>query len=164
MCDCYLDATPIVDELKLHRPIIPAPGWRVFRVFLDREQEGGYDVCEYTPLGWQVQDDGDYKLVCVTQCTTFTAGNDRGDSCGYVYAGPTEKDPSPKELLSTAHNASAGFIQRRCRKNSSLREQVTAHLMQKNITIRWGQPEVTYCDFLRLTDEMLVELEEKVEL
>jgi hypothetical protein len=59
-----IDLTPIMEELKLHRPVFPAPGWKVFAVYLDRNAEGGVDVNEITCiLGWQVQDDTSFALI-----------------------------------------------------------------------------------------------------
>ena len=59
MCDCNCDITPIVEELKKHRPIIPAPGWRVFTVLLDTTEPDNVRYREQSILGWQVGD-GDW--------------------------------------------------------------------------------------------------------
>ena len=71
MCDCYFDVSPIVEELKLHRPIIPAPGWRVFHAYLSEDAEDGLQLNEYeNVLGWQMQNDGSFRLVICTEYFT----------------------------------------------------------------------------------------------
>jgi hypothetical protein len=164
MCDCDIDVSPIVEELKLHRPIIPAPGWKVIRVHLSTEEEKGFSEYEYSPLGWQVQDCGDYKLVCTTGYASFVADQHNGDdSDGYWYLAPTEdKQPSDKGLLHIAHSALAWFVYNKCRRSSSLKDKVTPYLKEMNITINWKQLDDIHSQFYNLSAEVLIELEDRV--
>jgi hypothetical protein len=75
MCDCDIDLTPIVEELKKHRPIIPAPGWRVFHVYLSADEPDYLRVSECHVFGWQMQDDDHYRLVIGNNYYTRVAEN-----------------------------------------------------------------------------------------
>jgi len=66
------ELTELMEELRRHRPIYPAPGWRVFQVAYG-VGPGGIAVIEKPVLGWQVQNDGRFKLVIMSAGNTSVA-------------------------------------------------------------------------------------------
>jgi hypothetical protein len=95
MCDCDLDVISIVDELKHHRPIIPAPGWRVFSVLLDTTAPDNVRVNEQHIFGWQATGESGF-LQLRAQYRTWKVGD------GYILEPYEQFDK--KKALSVAVN------------------------------------------------------------